>query len=258
MFYDQIFKEREQLASTIRQLKEKLELLPPGSLTCSQNGSRRKWYRNDGHSRQYIPKSNRALAEQLALKKYYSYALREAQQEYDALTAYLKHIPSSAPGTEKLLEQPAYQELLSHSLKPVSQEFSDWAAAPYEKNPFNPELLTVPAISGHMVRSKSEAMIAHCLFMNKIPFRYECALQLGQKTIFPDFTIRHPRSGRFYYWEHFGRMDDPSYCQKTAQKIHLYSVNGITPSIELITTFEKAAVPLSTVKIMQLITEYFL
>ena len=258
MLYNQMLKEHEQLELSIRHLKERLAHLPAGVLTCCQNGHNYKWYKSDGNKRHYIPKSNRELAEQLALKKYYSCALRDALQEYEALNAYLKRASSSVPRSQALLELPGYQDLLSPSLKPKSRELAEWSASPYERNPLNPEHLIVPAISGHMVRSKSEAMIAHCLFMNQIPFRYECALQLGNKTIFPDFTIRHPASGIFYYWEHFGLMNDPSYCQKAAQKIQIYSSNGITPSIELITTFEKPSAPLSTGTITNIVKEYFL
>jgi len=60
-------------------------------------------------------------------------------------------------------------------------------------------------------RYKSEVFIDMALFTNNIPFRYECALELGHSTLYPDFTIRHPKTGEICYWEHFGLMDDPSY-----------------------------------------------
>ena len=109
-----------------------------------------------------------------------------------------------------------------------------------------------------MVRSKSEAMIAHFLYINKIPFQYEAALSLNQLTIYPDFTIRHPFTGEMYYWEHFGLMDDLSYCQKTALKLQTYLSNGIIPSIHLITTFETSSNPLTTEIIQRTIEQYFL
>ena len=59
------------------------------------------------------------------------------------------------------------------------------------------------------MRSKSEAMIAMSLYVQKIPYRYECELKLGSITLFPDFTIRHPETGEIFYWEHFGMMDKP-------------------------------------------------
>ena len=79
---------------------------------------------------------------------------------------------------------------------------------PYEKNPKYPEHLIHKTVSGIYVRSKSESMIALQLYTEKIPFRYECALQLGETTLYPDFTILHPKTGEIFYWEHFGMMDE--------------------------------------------------
>ena len=78
-----------------------------------------------------------------------------------------------------------------------------------------------------------------------IPFRYECALHLGNTTLFPDFTIRHPKTGEFFYWEHFGMIDNATYCQNMTSKLQLYTAHGIIPSIQLITTYETKEHPLS-------------
>lgn len=81
------------------------------------------------------------------------------------------------------------------------------------ENPVHPEHLKHPCLSGHLVRSKSELLIDQALFTHQIPFRYECALKLNDLTLYPDFTIRHPETGQFFYWEHFGMMDSPTYSQ---------------------------------------------
>lgn len=31
------------------------------------------------------------------------------------------------------------------------------------------------------------------------------------ESIHPDFTVRHPITGKRIYWEHFGMMDDQEY-----------------------------------------------
>lgn len=95
------------------------------------------------------------------------------------------------------------------------------------------------------------------LFTAKIPHRYECELRLGHTIIYPDFTLRHPRTGKVYYWEHFGLMDNPAYCKKMANKLELYANNGIIPSINLITTYETVKQPLSPETINQIIETYF-
>lgn len=130
--------------------------------------------------------------------------------------------------------------------------------APYDSNPKYPEQLTLKTSSGHFVRSKSEALIDMALFTHRIPFRYECALILGNDTFYPDFTIRHPKTGKTYYWEHFGLMDVPAYCKNVSSKLQHYSLNGIIPSIHLITTYETKENPLSPEVIEKIIEHYFL
>ena len=125
--------------------------------------------------------------------------------------------------------------------------------SPFEHNPKYPEQLTHQTGFGYSVRSKSELLIDFALHAHKIPFRYECALSLGNSTIYPDFTIRHPVSGKLIYWEHFGKMDDPTYAQHVDSKLSLYISNGIVPNINLITTYETKQSPLDTKQIEAMI-----
>ena len=76
-----------------------------------------------------------------------------------------------------------------------------------------------------------------------IPYRYECALELDEFITYPDFTIMHPITVKLFYWEHFGLMDDPHYCQKHFLKLQNYISHGIIPSINLITTYETKSPP---------------
>ena len=57
-------------------------------------------------------------------------------------------------------------------------------------------------------------------------------------TIYPDFVIRHPVTGEYYYWEHFGIMDEEDYRNHACKKINLYCKNEILPFVNLIMTFE--------------------
>lgn len=259
MLYQKILNESRRLNQQISSMEHIIKSLPDGKLTCSRTGDRFKWYVSDGHSRKYLPKKFKEQAEQLAYKKYLSLKLDALHQELTALDFYLRHHPQSPDPADKLLiDHPEYQKLLSPYFQPVSQELSEWASAPFFKNPYHPEKLIHKTDAGIFVRSKSEAMIVHFLHINRIPFRYECALTLGNATVFPDFTIRHPQTGTYYYHEHFGRMDDPSYARKAADKLQLYIVNGIIPSLQLTTTYETLAQPLSYDKIASVFTEYFL
>lgn len=73
------------------------------------------------------------------------------------------------------------------------------------------------ALSGDMLRSKSEVIIANMLHERSVPFRYEQPLFAGDGTLrLPDFTITW--AGRTYYWEHLGRLDLTEYTEDWKQK----------------------------------------
>lgn len=258
MLHARIHKEHLRLQDQISEIQKKLDDLPEGKLICSHGTNCIKWYKSDGNNKIYISKKNRHLAEQLAVKKYLSVTLRDLEQEKNALEFYLRHrIPQSGKA-DHLLTKPGYEELLAPYFKPQSEELSEWMNAPYEQNMHHPEHLIHKTCTGTFVRSKSEAMISLFLHTHQIPFRYECAFHLDSTIIYPDFTIRHPITGKTYYWEHFGLMDDPAYSHNTFSKLQLYSSHGITPSIQLITTYETSENPLNAEVIEKIIEHYFL
>ena len=251
--------EKERLEKERESLLRRTMQLPEGKLIYSSNGKYRKWYQSDGHKKKYIPKKNRQLAEQLAEKKYLLTLIENLNKEIKAIDFYLRHHYTDVRTAGQLLTQMSeYQELLAPCFIPKSQELNNWMCAPYERNSKNPEALLHKGSSGNMVRSKSEAIIDMFLHMYKIPFRYECALHLRDVTFFPDFTIRHPITGKVYYWEHFGLMDDSHYVRNVNWKLEQYISNGLIPSIQLITTYETKDHPLSVEMVEKIIGYYFL
>lgn len=256
MIYHHLLKTSQNLDTTISALQKQIDAAPNGHLVCCHHGKYYKCYQSDGHNRQYIPKSNRFLAEQLALKEYRTQLLQEMKQEKKAVDSYL-HLHKSEDLSQQILHTPGYSDLLSGFFQPLSDELNEWMHSSYEQNSSHPEHLIHKTPSGHLVRSKSEAMIDSLLYTNNIPFRYENILTLDTTSIYPDFTIRHPKTGKVYYWEHFGLMDDPSYSKHTASKLQLYISHGIIPSIDLITTYETLQYPLTADTIQKIIDHYF-
>ena len=257
--YEQMLFERQKLEKEIKSIQSQIHELPDGKLVGTRNGSRMKWYQSDGHSKTYIPKENQKLIEQLAVKKYLTLQAEDLLHEQNAIDFYLTHHAADAGRAERLLsDRSEYAELLSKYFKPLSQELLDWTKTPYEHNEKHPEQLIHKTIAGNSVRSKSEVIITMLLYVKKIPFRYECALKLGTVTIYPDFTIRHPQTGKVYYWEHFGMMDDPGYAEKAFSKLRLYALHGIVPSIQLLATFETKEKPLSFDTVEDMIERNFL
>ena len=256
--YEQILAEYQQIETNICAIEHKLESLPEGKIFCTHNGKYFKWYHGIGDVRTYIPKEDRGFAEQLALKKYLLFQLKDLKQEKIALEFYLKHHVSRSEQLHELFaEDSGYKELLDPYYKSISQELQEWMELPFEQNPNYPEQLIHKTVSGKLVRSKSESMIDMFLYMNKIPFHYEEKLMLGKTILYPDFTIRHPKTGETFYWEHYGLMDDPAYYQNAFSKLQLYTSHGIIPSVHLITTYETKENPLSADTVEKIVKHYF-
>ncbi len=257
--YDTIKRKHQQLKQEAESLEAQLIHLPEGKLICIQNGKYIKWYHSHDHQLTYIPKSNRQLAEKLALKTYLSKHLDDINRELIALGYYIRHHKEEPQSALSFLNPSSpYSTLLAPYFTNITPELNSWMQEPYAKNPIFPEQCVHKVFTNLYVRSKSEALIARLLYNNKIPFRYESPLSLGDLIVYPDFTLRHPVTGDYFYWEHFGLMDLEDYRRNTFSKLSLYSTHNIYPGIHLITTYETKEHPLSYEMIENLIKFYFL
>ncbi len=95
---------------------------------------------------------------------------------------------------------------------------------------------------GHMVRSKTELIIADKLFNAGISYEYEKPLdgETRRSRIFPDFSFT-AAAGDLIIWEHFGRMDDPKYVDGHEWKMKWYADNGFVEGENLFLTKETLA-----------------
>ena len=219
MLYHQMLREKEVLDKREKTILERLQTYPAGKLIYSQNGKHKKWYISCDGEKIYIPSNQKNTAVSMAEKKYYEVMLQDILQERRAIQSYLDLCNKEQTGEEQLIH---------------------------------------PIFNGQKVRSKSEAIIATMLHVNKIPFHYEEALHLGKRVIYPDFTIRHPVTGQIYYWEHFGMMDNENYAQVAFRKMQLYNINGIMLSDTLLATYESEEAPLKSNIVENMIQQYFL
>ncbi len=73
------------------------------------------------------------------------------------------------------------------------------------------------ALSGDMLRSKSEVIIGNLLHEREIPFLYEQPLFAPDGTLrLPDFTVTS--RGQTFYWEHLGLLDQGQYAVEWIKK----------------------------------------
>ena len=83
-------------------------------------------------------------------------------------------------------------------------------------------------------RSKSESLDAEFIVDTGCRFKYEPALPLGSKTIYPDFAADRVWRMDVGYIEHLGLIDKPDYREKKLQDIRDMADHGIYPGIHLL------------------------
>lgn len=253
-----IERKRKEIISELEMITSLGKKFPQGTLLCRKNENRYKWFLTDQGRTTYLPKSKREIAEALAMKKYYEMRKYELVATLSACETYLKKVKKKEGKSDQLLYHPEYGKLLEKHFLPLNEELMNWQNSKYEMCNKHEENLIIKGTQGKMLRSKSEAIIDMMLYKNRIPFRYEEKLVLDGIALYPDFVIRHPVTGKYYYWEHFGMMDEEDYRNHACNKINLYCKNGILPYENLIMTFETQKQPFSIEKVERIIQEYFL
>ncbi|MCR5102751.1 MAG: hypothetical protein K6B41_15490 [Butyrivibrio sp.] len=256
-----LYKELDLLRQELISVSNNLQNSPEGYLKCCGTKNFHQYYQviQNPTSKEkkiiYLKKSQNQLITDLAKKRYYIYRKNELVRDIKALDKLLSK--KLTYRSEKLLDSnPLISNIILPELNSLSISDKSWVSQPYPKNPNFPEHLTVLTPTGEYVRSKSEAYIAKRLLETGIPYRYECELILEQFTIYPDFTVRRPQDRKIFYFEHFGKMDDPDYQKKVKWKLDLYARNGILPFYNLICTYEDKDHPLDFQDVDKLIKAF--
>lgn len=264
-----VIREQQRLIKEKDSLERQLISAPSGTLTMNKNISKGKtyykWYISDNRAgrrgkRIYLRRQEKELAKKLARKNLQQARLKDINNELDALNAYLKRHQESC-FLKKILQSPGFAQLLDDEILKTPPELKEdlekWVHEDYESNPYYPEGKTVKTANGVMVRSKSEAIIYTLLTLFHIPFRYECRLDIGSNTYYPDFTIRHPITGECFYWEHVGMLDNQNYSIDFLNKLRVYIKHDIYPDHNLILTYEINGHPLDESIVMDKLKEFF-
>ncbi len=102
---------------------------------------------------------------------------------------------------------------------------------------------------GHLVRSKSELVIANMLFQLKIPYEYERVLDgtTAAGRLRPDFSF--VTADGVLVWEHFGMLSRPNYQRGWEWKRASYAKNGFAEGRTLFTSTEEDGKGLDSVEL---------
>lgn len=260
--YEHAKRDYEKLGREIKELERRLQHYPEGRLLVYKIQGHRRCYqvyqdlKTHRRIRKYISSSEKAKLERMANKMLSLEDLSAKRKEYKCIQRYLEGHEEELPGKEKRVSIVPEIRTMSNYMSPLAAEYKEWENANFEKNSY-PKTAGVKSVLGVEVRSKSEAYIAARLKARGLAVRYECALALNHSTIYPDFTIRDPRTDRLYYWEHMGLLEDEGYAESASQRLAEYAAAGYFPMMNLIITSETKERPLDLALVDYLIDYFF-
>ena len=249
------------LSALITRLEKKLKDLPSGSLKICKSGNRINYYISGGNSyekEKYLNKNDFKLIEDLAQKSYLKKVLKASKKEAAALKTTLDKFPEIQAESiyDKLSDD--RKKLVKPIVTPIDQYVREWLEKPYEPKEISEDTPIFETLKGERVRSKSEQIIADRLYINGIPYKYECPLKVGKKIIHPDFTILRKSDRKVLYHEHCGKMDDPDYTKRNLPRINDYILNGFALGDKLFLSLESSTSPLDVRVIDRMIKDHYM
>ena len=257
---EMLLAEQRRLEKIIHTSQRELKNAPEGTLRLSTSQNRPQYYhctKNSKKNGTYISRENKFLIQQLAQKSYNEKVLKCAEKRLSQIRKITKDYNDHE--IEEIFENEHIErKKLIQPVEPTwEQKMKSWAAEVYQGKEFQDNVPLIFTERGERVRSKSEKIMADYFFRNNIEYKYERPLLLkGYGTVYPDFTFLSRRTGEEIYWEHDGKMDDPTYARNAVKKIEAYENNNIFPGERLILTFETEYTILSTKTIEKLVEKY--
>lgn len=250
-------RERE-LNQAIELARQELQQLPTGKVN-HKNGN--IWRYQGPESIKFLRWPDDKLLQKLIWRSYLERLLRAAEKEQNAIDRYRKNLPPVK--MERIYDTLSdwRKEIISPLVPTPEQYVEGWLNQPYPSH--NPIPLTDKFPTGvascPYVRSKSEILEVRTMSKRKVAFLYEFPLDLRDntgnlRTIYPDFTILNKKTHEVFYWEHFGKMDDPDYLANFKMRQELYTLNGIVGP-KLFQTFEYAGRPLTMNEVEAVVRE---
>lgn len=253
------------LDSEIQNAESSLTEAPDGSLRIStgRNGADMYYIKKDAEKGigTYIRQGSDELVHRLAQKKYDERFLKKAVKERNVLKGLIKFCNKEMNSLSAVYEDlpEKWKKLISPYEISDERYAKQWQSMNYEGLEFmKDETAVLVTDRNEKVRSKSEMIIANRLNAFGVCYKYECPLILSEsKIMYPDFTILNAHLRKEFYLEHFGMMDNSSYCERAVEKIVTYSMYGYFPGDRLLISMETTHQPINVRFIDKMIRKYF-
>lgn len=263
--FEEIKERKEVLEKIIIEKRDALAKAPEGDVRANYDKARNvlQFYLRSEQSDKngkYMKKKEKTKAYSLLQKKYDKQILFDAEKEMGAIERFLSVVDED----ELKRNYTELPSVIKSLITPVAIDeetlIKQWESVQYEKKGFSTlDKSEHYTKKDERVRSKSEILIANSLFDAGIPYLYEFPIKLKSGiTVHPDFKVLNVRTGKTYYWEHLGGMDDMEYVRDNIPKIREYIGSGLALGESLVLTFETMNAPLSPREIDRTIKTYFL
>lgn len=242
--------------------EQAIKRMPPGKIHIAKSKKQVQYYlRMDSSDKsgKYLSQSEKGIIEKYVQKYYDEKILKLVNKEIINLETFLSKSKEPINQIQQIYSSNPKQ--VKQYINPVdcsNEDFIEqWVNIPYERKEIRNDTPQYCTEKGEMVRSKSELNIANALYRNKIPYKYECPLQLKDGiVIYPDFTVLDAIRRKLLYWEHRGMMDDREYAKHAVMRIRDYEKNNIRLGSNLIITEETSTCALGTKEIEEIIRNY--
>jgi len=224
-------KELSRIRKKLEIIHAELKTLPEGRLIRRGNA-----YSQVIEKKEIGITGNERLIRQLSRKKCLLKMEKKLKHNFAVLTGRSQKLVSVK--SREIIDELSntYQDLpIDYFYHPSISEF---LSKSHSGNTYKQENRNFETKNGVLVRSKSEYIIATELESLDVPYQYEMPLQVKGKTIYPDFIIRNPFTGKKIIWEHFGALHESGYESNMTQKMKDYLAVGYQPFDTLIYTFE--------------------
>lgn len=252
----------KEINQLIPAAEKAMEKAPEGSLILSHSRGKAQYYhKKDGQQGKgtYLSKENKKLIMALAQKGYEEIFLNTLKKQKNQIMRIMKTLPDVDPVEIYTHLPKGRKELVKSHVLTDEQYIEKWQRVRFVGKTFSADAPVILTERGERVRSKSEKILADKFYAMGIPYRYECPVKVkGYGIVYPDFTLLNVHKRKEYYFEHFGMMDNPEYCQKAILKLEDYAKNGIYPGKNLLLTFETLQSPLNMVVVERILKEFIL